>query len=157
MPREQRFPTSRRCRRECLPARYLAALRNGLGAVRIIEAENARLIDGAGQTEAGGVIGVALDLDRPPHLVLDQHAGPIAAERGGGGKITRAAGNYSLGLLDIGNPLARQHLGPADPSSMSDIEAVMSWRNRRRSGARAAIASINARRSGFEGCCTGEM
>src|SRR6185437_774247 len=98
---------------EGLPALDLTTPRHRLRAMRIVEAEDARLLDGAGGAEARRMIGIALDLYRPPHLMLEQDAGRIAIERGRGGVVAGAGGNDAGRLLDIRPQLARLLLGPA--------------------------------------------
>lgn len=57
-----------------VPGARLAEVRDGLGAVGVVEAEDGRLVERVGGAEAGGVLGVALDLRRPTHVALDQEA-----------------------------------------------------------------------------------
>ncbi len=80
-----------------------------LGATRVVELEDARLHDRTGGAEARRVVGIALDLDRPRHLVRDQHAGGISLDGHRRRIIARAAGHHAGRLLDI-----RQKLAPLD-------------------------------------------
>src|SRR4029077_19275099 len=75
----------------------------GLGAIGIVEIEDRRLREDVGGAEAGGVIGVALDLGWPPHVAFDQNRLRVAAKRNRAREEERATRNDVLGLFDVRN------------------------------------------------------
>ncbi len=91
----------------------------------------ARLREDVGGAEAAGMLGVALDLGRPPFVALDQQAGRHAAERHRGREEQRPAGDDLLGLPDVGDDLlSGWRVQAVTPASASD--APISFRNVRR-------------------------
>jgi hypothetical protein len=77
-------------------------------AVRVVEVENAGLREDAGRAEARRVLRIALDLDRPSHLVDEQDPRRVAVAGEGGGEGARQAGDDARRRLDIGHRLVRR-------------------------------------------------
>ena len=100
-------------RDETLPGIDLTITDDRLRAARIIERQDRRLHDRAGTAEAGRMVGVTLDLDRPRHLMGDQDAGRIAVLGRRRRVIARATGHDPGRLFDIREQLARIGLGTA--------------------------------------------
>src|SRR6185503_3649075 len=90
-------------REERAPGADLAAVRDHLRAVGVVQPEERRLLYGVRGAEAGRVPGVPLDLGRPPVVALDQDAGPESPERNGAGEVERLAGRAVLGPADLGD------------------------------------------------------
>src|SRR6185437_9194385 len=65
------------------------------------------------RAETRGMIGVAFYLERPPHLVFDEHARAVALQRRRGREVAPAAGNDAGRLLDIRLTVTRRDLGAA--------------------------------------------
>src|SRR5262249_12945536 len=59
-------------RDQVAPRLRLLAEADGLRALRVVEAEDRRLMNRRGAAETGGVEGVALDLGRPALVALDE-------------------------------------------------------------------------------------
>ena len=80
------------------PRRDFAAVRDDLGAIGVVHIEDRPLGNGVGRTEAGGMLGIALDLGRPPHVALDQHRLGDRRERNRAREKQRPARDEVLGL-----------------------------------------------------------
>ena len=93
-------------RQEAAPRADVAQVGEGLRAVGVVERQHRGLCRGVGRTQAGRMLGVALDLGRPPHVALDQHAGADPARVGhGGGEEERLSRDDVLGRLHVGDDL----------------------------------------------------
>ena len=57
------------------------------------------------RAEAGRVLGIALELRRPSHVVFGQQRHAVTAVRHGGGEEQGPAGDDLLGLTDVRNDL----------------------------------------------------
>ena len=77
----ERRALSGQCRQQRGPRLRLAVADQAAAAVRVIEAEDFGLADRAGAAQAGGMRGIALDLDRPAVHVPDQDAVGVATAR----------------------------------------------------------------------------
>ena len=85
--------------------RLRALLRDGLGAIGIVQVEQRGLHEHVGRAEACRVIGVALDLDRAAFATEGQDAHAVAVEWHGRRKVGGTARDDLGGLLGIGNQL----------------------------------------------------
>ena len=74
-------------------------------SIRVVEPENGRLRCSVRRAQAGGVIWIALDLRRSPHVALDQDADDVIARRKGRGEVTRFARNQRFGRVSEGDDL----------------------------------------------------
>src|SRR5205823_8174502 len=86
---------------ELAPRADLAELVDDLGAVWIVEAEDRGLHLRVARAEAGGVVGVALDLRRAAHVRFRKDAAGDAAERHRRREEDRLAGDEVLRLLHV--------------------------------------------------------
>ena len=100
---------------EIAPGRDFAEVADHLRAVGIVETEDGRLHLRVGAAERGRVVGIALDLRRPPHVALDEHARADAAEGERGGEVERLAGDEVLRLADVRDDLLRRAVARREP------------------------------------------
>ena len=101
--RAKRFSNVERQRLEVLPGFDPAAARDELRAIGVVKPEQSRLAEDVGRSQARRMSGVALDLDRPAHLALDQHAAGKPIDRHRRGEEERPARDDLLGGLHVGN------------------------------------------------------
>ncbi len=80
-------------------------LDNRLAAIGIVELEDRGLSENVGRAQACGVMGIALDLDRPAVDRGDQEPDRGAVELHGGGEAERLAGQAICGLRNEGDNL----------------------------------------------------
>ncbi len=92
---------------EGAPGAVLPLIEHGLRAIGIVEAEDVRLAEHVGRPEALRVVGVALDLRRPPLVALHEDAARVAVVGDRGGEVERAARHELLRLPDVGEDLLR--------------------------------------------------
>jgi hypothetical protein len=98
-------------RLERAPGARALELEDRLRAVGIVERQDRGLGDRVGRAEARGVLRVAFDLRRPPHVALGEHRLEIAEHRHRRGEEQRPAGEDLLRLLDVGDDLLERLLG----------------------------------------------
>jgi hypothetical protein len=99
---------SQRCQggKQALPVGGEAAPQDRAGAIRVVEIEQLRLRQRIGRTEACRMPHVALDLDRPAHLMLDHDSGGVAVKYVGGGVEVWDARNDARRLAHCRNQMA---------------------------------------------------
>jgi hypothetical protein len=83
------------------PGPDFAAVRDGLRAVGIVEAEDGALRHAVSRAEAGGMFRVPLDFGRTPHMTLDEHGTGNAGERNGAREKERSARHNFFWLTNI--------------------------------------------------------
>ena len=76
-------------------------MRQRLGSIRIVEAEDRGLREDVGRAQAAGVKRIAFDLRRPPLVAFDENARGGAAQRERRRVEERPAGNDFFGLPDV--------------------------------------------------------
>ncbi len=87
------------------PSAYVSAEGHRLGAVRVVEAQNRGLRQGIGGPEACGMLRIAFNLGRPPHVALDQDRHGHTADRNRAGKVERPPGHQFFRLAHVGHEL----------------------------------------------------
>ena len=101
------------------PRPNFAEVRDRARPIGIVEVENRRLREHIGGAAAARVIGVALDLGRPPLVALDEQPGADAAEGHRRRVVKRPARHDLLGLPDVWDDLlgglARAGGHPGEP------------------------------------------
>ena len=96
---------------EASPGAHLAQFDDSLRTVRIIEIKNGTLGKNIAAHAAGRVIRIAIDLDGTAHVAFDQDGPGNAAQRHGGGKVKRLAGDNLFRLPDVRNNVLDRLLG----------------------------------------------
>jgi hypothetical protein len=98
----QRLERLAKGRSEGAPRALLTQVADGPGTVRVVQAEDVGLSEDVGRAEALRVVGVSLDLRRPPLVALHEDAPGVAVVGRGGGKEQRTARHHVLGLSHVG-------------------------------------------------------
>ncbi len=105
------------------PAAGTAVLQHGLRPVRVVQGQYRRLRECVRGAEAGRVLGISLDLGRPPEMALDQEPGGVAGQRHRGRIEEWLAGDELLRSMDIGNDLPRGCAGARGEAGQSQGRA----------------------------------
>src|SRR4030095_8787014 len=83
------------------PGPDLTAIRDGLRAIRIVQAEDGRLREDISRAKTGRMFWIALDFGRTPQMALDEHWPRHAAKRNRTREEERFAGDHVLRLPDV--------------------------------------------------------
>ncbi len=83
------------------PGAHLAAEADRLRAVGVVERKHRRLREDVRRAQARRMLGVALNLRRSPHVILDEHGAADARERHRGREEERPPRHELLGLPDV--------------------------------------------------------
>ncbi len=92
---------------EVPPRTDVAALGDDLRAIRIVEIEDLGLREDVRRAEAGGVLRIAFDFGRMPHVALDQHRPRVSALYDRTRKEQRTSRHDVFGLLHVRDDLLR--------------------------------------------------
>ena len=98
---------------EMLPGFDPSAARDQLRAIGVVKPQQRRLAEDVGRAQARRMSRVALDLDRPAHLALDQHAAGESVDRHRGSEKERPARDDFLGRLHVRNDRFGRLIGTA--------------------------------------------